>query len=364
MALHSQKLCELTGLQYIKPYNTYCGTLQGYPVFLKVIPRRDTVVFSLIAKAPSDAAAAALQGKTGEWCRTHSGVSVLTYKDRRLAAAVSLTPKNTEENLSAITAALVSLAVSESLVPCCMSCGTESGYQMHLLDGDGVTVCGSCKPYVEQKISEAANDAAAAPVNPFGHIAGALIGAVVLFILTFLVLQLRYLSVLTGFAGVLLALYLMKKLGKKLTVPAIILCGVLCLTAGISATLLHFAGTIAEYNTENAANAQQVCDAYKELEELILDLPADEPLPEKLNDMPKYRETKEQAECILAHTDTKSCLTDLPELLKMEVYDDLQPEVFKVLLCSLTSVLGCILCYAIPMLRKDQGEHTLLELSV
>ena len=61
MALHPKKFTELSGLHFDKAANTYWGTLEGYPVFLTVIPRRDTVVFRLIAKAPSEAAAAALQ---------------------------------------------------------------------------------------------------------------------------------------------------------------------------------------------------------------------------------------------------------------------------------------------------------------
>ena len=49
MALHPQKFCEVTGLQYDKSANTFWGTLQGYPVFLAVVPRRDTVIFRLMS---------------------------------------------------------------------------------------------------------------------------------------------------------------------------------------------------------------------------------------------------------------------------------------------------------------------------
>lgn len=363
MALHSKQFCELTGLQHDKAANTFYGTLQGYPVYLLFLPRKNTVIFRLSAKTPADDNAPALQPLANEWCTTHSGVSAISFKNRCLSAAVSLTPKNTEENLSAVTAALVAFAASQSLIPCCMSCGAESGYRMYLLDDSGVTVCDPCKPYVEQNIQQAADDAAAVRANPVGHIIGAVIGAAVVFFLTFIVLKASYLSVLTSFAGVLLGLYLMRKFGKKLTVPALVFCTVLCLIAGFAAPVLHFSEVIADFNTENAAQAQQVCDAYQSLEELIVSIPADEPLPEELGDIGKYKEMNEQARCILNHTDSQSCLKDMPELLKMDTYSDLKPELIKCLIITLISILACIVLFSVPMLKADQGVHTLRELS-
>ena len=361
MAFKPKKFCELTGLQYDQSASAFWGILQGYPVFLTYIPRRNTIIFRLIAKTTSDETA--LQAQFTEWSQLHSGVSGLNHKDRCLSAMISLTPRKSEETLSATTAALISFAVSQALTPCCMSCGAESGFHMYMFDDGGVTVCDSCKPYVERQIREAAEVAAAVRANPIGHFTGAVIGAATVFLLTFFVLKLSYLSILTGFAGVLLGLFLMRKLGKKLTIPAIALCSMLCIIAGIGAPILHFAGTIADFNIENSAQAQQVCDAYNELNDLILMLPSDETLPEELGSMEEYKAANAQAQCILSHTDLKSCLSDMPELLKMETYSALKPELIKCLIMTLISIVGCIILTAIPMLRTDQGRHTLRELS-
>ena len=361
MALHPQKFCELTDLQYDNSAKTYWGTLQGYPVFLTVIPRRDTVVFRLIAKAPSEDAAAAIPAQANDWCASHAAVTGLIYKDRSLTAAISLTPRETEENLSAVTAGLISFAAGQGLIPCCMSCGTESGYRAYLLDNGGVTACDSCKPYIEQKIREAEANAAAVKPDVIGLAVGAVLGAVLVFTLTYFVLKLSYLSMLTGYAGVLLGLFLMRKLGKKLTVPAVACCAVLCMLAGVAGSVLHFAGLIADYNAENAAEAQQVCDAYDSLEELIA-TNSEADLPDELSDLSQYQQMNEQAKCILSHTDTVSCLRDLPQLLKIETYSALKPELIKCLIFTLISILACIALSAPPMLKADQGRHTLREL--
>ena len=70
----------------------------------------------------------------------------------------------------------------------------------------------------------------------------------------------------------------------------------------------------------------------------------------------------DSAELIISHTDTKSCLKDLPMLLKEDNYAGIKPELIKCLLFSLLSVLAGALLTAPPMLRADQGKHTLREL--
>lgn len=367
MALHPKKLCELTGLQYDKAANTYWGRLQGYPVFLTVVPRRDTVVFRLIAKAHAEEEAAELQSQANTWCTTHSGVTGLAYRDRSLAAAVSLTPKNTDDNLAATVGAIVSFAASQGMIPCCMSCGAEYGYRAYLLDDGGVTVCDSCKPYIEQKLLEAKQEAAEVRANPIGLAAGALIGAAAVFVLTFFVLKLSYLSMLTGYAGVLLGLFLMRKLGKKLTVPAVIVCAVLCLIAGFAAPVLEFANTLASTNAENADSAQKACDSYQELLDMYNGLSEEQltqldELGEDTFSMDKYEKIYTQAKMIIDHTTTASCLKDMPQLLSTDYYKSVKPELIKCILFALLSVLAGILLTAPPMLRADQGKHTLREL--
>ena len=366
MSLHPQSLCELTSLHYEKSDNTYWGSLQGYPVFLTVVPRRDTVVFRLIAKVPSADAANALPAQASAWSTEHTGVTGLVHKDRCLSAVVSLTPKKTEENLSAVTAALVSFAAAQGLIPCCMSCGTETGYRPYLLDQGGVTVCDACKPHLEEKIREAEATAAAAKPNNIGLIAGIIISAAAVFLLTFFVLKLCYLSMLTGYAGVLLGLFVMRKLGRKLTKPAVIACTVLCLLAGFAAPILHFAALFAETNQQNYDKAKQACDSYLALTEMYDQLTEEERAElDAANgiDAGQYQEIYENAKLITDHTTTASCLKAMPKLLNSSYYSAAKPELIKHLLFTMLSVLACIALTAPPMLRADHGRHTLRELS-
>lgn len=367
MALHPKKFAELSGLQYDKAGNTFWGTLQGYPVFLTVVPRRDTVIFRLIAKTPSDEVSADLQAQANAWCTSHAGVTGLAHRDRCLAAAVSLTPRNTDENLSALTAALVSFAASQGLIACCMSCGAEYGYRSYLLDDGGVTVCDSCKPYLEQKMLEAQEEAADVRANPAGLIAGALIGALAVFLLTYFVLKMSYLSMLTGYAGVLLGLFLMRKLGKKLTTPAVVIFTVLCLIAGVAAPVTHFANLFATTNHENYDKAMQEVTGYQTLEDMYSELSEEDlakldEMGEDKFDMEKYKQYYENAKLITEHTTTGSCIKDLPKLLNSEYYSAAKPEFIKCLLFALLSVLAGVLLTAPAMLRADQGKHTLREL--
>ena len=367
MALHPKKFCELTGLRFDKSANTCWGSLQGYPVFLTIVPRRDTVVFRLTAKAPTEEAAAELQPQANTWSTTHSGVTGLAYRERCLTAAVSLTPKETDENLAATVGALVTFASSQGMIPCCMSCGAEYGYRSYLLDDGGVTVCDSCKPYIEQKMIEAQQEAAEVKANPFGLFLGALIGAAAVFLLTYFVLKLSYLSMLTGYAGVLLGLYLMRKLGKKLTVPAVVFCGVLCLIAGFTAPVLDYSNMIAQTNAENYDKAKQACDGYQELLAMYEDLSGEQlakldEMGEDQFDMKKYEKIYEQAKLVTEHTTTASCLKDFPKLLNSDYYKAIKPELIKCILFAVISVIAGILLTAPAMLRADQGKHTLREL--
>ncbi len=360
MSLKPTSFTQRTGLMYDKASSTFWGNLHGYPVFLTVNSRQNSALFRLSAKAPD---AAALRTQISEWSMAHTGVSGLNYQPHCLAAMISLTPRNTEENLSALITELVSFAASQGMVPCCMSCGSEYGYQMYLLDDDGIAICDDCKPNLEQQLRDAVTDAASVRANPLGQLIGAIIGAVTVFLLTYFVLKLHYLSFLTAFAGTLLGIFLIRKLGKKLTIPASAIFAVLCITAGVSATMLHFADVIAEFNVGESADAQKVCDAYEELSAILSTLPPDEPIPEEIGDLNELKAVYDRANCILAHTDAKSCLTDMSELLKMETYSAINPELVKCLVTTLLSILLCIIFSVIPTLKADKGIHTLRGLS-
>ena len=369
MSLHTNQFTAMSGLRFDKQSQTYWGNPSGYPVFVTVQPRRDSVIFRLIGKLRDESQNTAMQGAVTEFTASHTGISGMIYENRCLACAVSLTPRDTESALLMRIEELVHFAMEMGLVPCCMSCGTESGYRSYLLDDGGVTVCDNCKPYVESKLQEALEEKAAVRTNWFGIIIGALAGAVCVFFLSYFILQMSYLSFLTGVAGVLIGFALMKKLGKKVTIPAAILCGVLCLIAGIAAPVFETAKELQEYNMDNQVTAQRIVSSYEELRDTLADMTdeeikaAEEYTGESL-DLTPMKSRYEDAKMILAHTSYQPCLKDLKKMLDMDLYNDAKGELIKCMLILALSVVIGTLLIAPGVLKADSGVHTLRELTL
>ncbi len=369
MSLHMNQFTAMSGLRYDKQSQTYWGSPSGYPVFVTVQPRRDSVIFRLIGKLRDESNYTAMQGAVTEFTASHTGISGMIYENRCLACAVSLTPRDTESALLMRIEELLQFAMEMGLVPCCMSCGTESGYRSYLLDDGGVTVCDNCKPYVESKMQEALEEKAAVQTNWFGIIIGALAGAVCVFLLSYFILQLSYLSFLTGVAGVLVGFALMKKLGRKVTIPAAILCGVLCLIAGMAAPVFETAKEIHSYNMDNQVAAQRIVTSYEELSDALSDMSeeeikaVEEYTGESL-DLAPMKSKYEDAKTILDHISYDACLKDLGKMIDMDLYNDVKGELIKcILILALSVVIGTLLI-APGVLKADSGIHTLRELTL
>lgn len=368
MALHPNQFTAMSGLQYDKQTNVCWGDIQGYPVYVKIVPRRDNVIFRLIAKRPDTVTESQLHAAIVEWSASHSGVSGMDYQGERcLAAAISLSPRDTDSNLAMRVEELVSFAAQYGLIPCCAFCGTEYGFRHYLLDEDGVSACDACRPRLEMRMQEIREEHAAVPSNPLGMLLGAVLGGAAVFILTYFVLKLSYLSFLTGYAGLFIGFYLMKQLGKKVTAAGAVLCTVLCLAAGLAAPLLHFAGMVAENNQDNLQTATEICDSYLELSEL-LDGFSDEERAEleeitgESLDMAAYRVRYEEAKIIRDNQTVTDCMHNFKQLLDTEVYRDLKPELVKCILFAVLSILAGAAVTAPPLLRESKGIHTLREL--
>lgn len=216
---------------------------------------------------------------------------------------------------------------------------------------------------------ELREEMAAAPTNVGGMLLGALLGAAAVFILTFFVLKLSYLSFLTGYVGLFIGFYLMKQLGKKITAAGAVLCTVLCLAAGLAAPLLHFAMTMAENNQDNLQTATEICDSYLELTELLdgftdEERAALEEITGETLDMEEYKARYEEAKIIRDNLTVTDCLHNFKALLETDVYIDLKPEIIKCILFAVLSILAGAAITAPPLLRESKGIHTLRELGV
>lgn len=367
MALHPIHFAQMSGLQYDKQANLCWGDIQGYPVYVKIVPRRDTVIFRLNAKRAETETESQLQAAIVEWSASHAGVSGFGYQENCLAAAVSLTPRDTDSNLAMRVAELVQFAVQHGMIPCCAFCGAEYGYRHYLLDEDGVSACDACRPRLEMRMQEIREEKAAVPSNPLGMLLGAVIGAAAVFILTFFVLKLSYLSFLTGYAGLFIGFYAMKRLGKKVTVAGTVICTVLCLAAGLAAPLLHFASLMAEHNMDNLQTATEICEGYQGLNEMLAEF-TDEEIAEleeitgESLDINSYRGHYEEAKLVIENLTVSDCLKNFKVLLDCDIYRDLKPELIKCILFAVLSILAGAAITAPPLLRESKGIHTMREL--
>lgn len=371
MGFDTGMFCRLTGLQYDNKEKTFWGNMQGgYPVFVQIIPRRDTMSLRMVAKLPDGKAEADIASALEEWRMAHPGAAALVYRERGLTAIISLAKEEPESKAASVTAELVALAADLGMIPCCMVCGKERDFSQYLLDGTGVTVCDVCRPHVESQMQADTEKHEAEKPNRAGLILGAAAGAVLVFLLTFAVLKLSYLSILTGYAGLIAGLLLMKKLGKKLTRPAVILCAVLCLIAGCGASVLHLSSKMAEANRGNAVQAETIQTSAQELLDAMDSMSPDElaALNEQLGegfDRNAVEESLRYTKLVIDNQTTGKCFLAFPQFMKFEMFrSGLLPELAKCLLCLLVSVLLGALITAPKLLRAESGEHQLKALKL
>ena len=240
-----------------------------------------------------------------------------------------------------------------------MFCGSEYSARQYALDSDGAAACDACRPQLETRMTELREEKAAAPSNPLGILLGAVLGGAAVFILTFLVLKLSYLSFLTGYAGLLLG---------KLTIWGAVLCTVLCLAAGLAAPVLHFAQEMSDHNMSQYVTATQISSNYLELEESLSGYTDEEiaALSEMIGetiDMAEYRKSYETAQLVLSHQTMSECLKDFRMLIGSEIFESLKPELVKCILFALLSIIAGAAVTAPAMLRESKGIHTLRELT-
>ena len=368
MGIQPKELCGLTGLQYDQKARTFWGTLQGYPLFLTVIPRRDLFLYRLIVNAPDGFDEQNMKETLEKWRLDHPGISDLVYRDRALSAVVSVKKKDAAASAAGNAAALTALAAELRLRPCCMACGREPNYQLYLLDGGGVTLCPQCRPFLEEKIEHAESEQTKVSPNRAGIVIGALAGAVLTFLLTWFVLQYSSMALLTGYACSILCIFAAKKLGKKMTLPAIILCAVLCVLGGSAGTVLHQAGEIASVHQAQAEDTEKIRDNSQQIINQFEAMTPEQQEAAKAEfgdklDMEIYRSNIQNAELILSNQTTESCLQNLSALLKQPLYKNFRHRLFKSLFGFLAAVLGGTVLTAPKMLAADSGKHTLRELS-
>lgn len=363
MGFNNTKFAEATGLFFSKQNAIFYGMMDGFPVYCKYITGRSSYMIMRLHAKTEDAADFARYLES--WRQKQTGITQITFRERELIAMLAIPAKDTVNTLANHVLTIASLARQSGLLPCCMSCGRIDSFSHFVLDGDGCTLCESCRLNTEENMEEIKTKKSAEPINYAGSLLGLLLGAALLFLLTYIVLKAGYVSYLTGFVGTLTALLLMKKFGHRLTYPTAAFAIVFCLIVAVITPAAEFAGEIAEHNQTNEAKAQQIIDAYKKLDDLRADATPEE--REALDAFVKERKldssTYDSAKLMLDHQTTWECLKDMPTLLKDQLYDDMKGELIKCILWGVLSILvGCGVLLP-NMLRESYGKHTLTRLS-
>ncbi|MBR6420397.1 MAG: hypothetical protein IKS42_08675 [Oscillospiraceae bacterium] len=367
MGFNTKKFAALTGLTFDKSDSLFYGLYATYPVTAQYNARRSLLICRVTGKDPLGRSASEIQADLDNFRMARTGIVQLSYQNRELAAAVAIPSRQSNEGAAEMLRALTELAAHLGLEPCCEGCGADYGWDFYALDGQGVVICDDCRSYTERNMADIREEKSQERANVPGLILGILIGAVTVFLATYIVLRMGFVSYLTGYLGMFVGFVCMKKFGKKITIPSAIV-AVLCGLAVAAVTpMIEFSGEIADINQENYSTFAQFNMTYAELKETSADLTAEERQEaEKIlgTSFAELESRHVQYTEAMEHTTTGSVIKDFPKLLKNDLYSGVKSELIK---CILWGVLSIIIGSAVTlpaMLRESGGIHKLRRLGI
>lgn len=364
MAFNFNKFAAATGLMLNKTYSLFYGSLNGFPVYCKYVAGRTTSMTVRLHAATEDGADFGRYLES--WRMKQTGIVSIGFQGHEMIAVLSIPAKNTVDTLASQVFMLVSLAQQSGLQPCCMACGRRDSWAPYMLDGEGCTLCESCRMSTEENMQHIAAEKTAQPVNPMGALLGIVIGAAVLFAMTFFVLKLGYVTYLTGYLGALVTLLLIKKFGGRLTYPTAIIGVIVCLLVAVATPAYEISSEIAKFNQENQKTAQDYVDAYKDLQNTLVSATSEE--KEEImglmgGNSKTYQQRYVEYQALLANQTTWECFTHLTTLTDYSLYKDVNGELIK---CILWGVLSIIIGVAVTlpaMLKESYGKHNFVRLA-
>lgn len=227
MAFQANKFSEATELRYERKQNVFWGDYNGFPIALNYNAQRSYFMFALCAKCPEDAD---INSALKEWEKGCQGISQCVYERNMLRGIISIAGIHSNdkviENLNAVT----TFARMQGLVPCCSACGDTTYYAPHMVNENLVMLfCDGCAAKIEQSFDATRSEEDAQKPKIWGVALGILIGAAVLFVITYILYQMGYMAYISGYAGLLAALFAIKKFAGKLNAPIAILAAVVCM---------------------------------------------------------------------------------------------------------------------------------------
>ena len=364
MGFDKQYFAAESGLTYDKASHCFWGTVSRYPIFVQRIPRSDNFTIRLNAKQFSEEN---LKPVMQQWQSDHLGVHGLYFKDRTLICNVSKAAKEPEKKLLSLLADLTAFAAEHKLIPCCMCCGKESGFSHMLLDHSGVALCEPCVPHVEKQLADAAEKQKQKKPHYFGIVFSIVLCSVLTVLLCSIILRYSTMTVLTGAAAIFASIVLMRKLGKKLTLPSVIVCCICIMLSLTAAALLDTADTVTDLHVSHVEDMQDYCTTYEQYYDTFVQLTdADKSNPafQPEDGMEAVTENYESFSLMLQCQTVPDTLRHLPELMRLPQYagSNIRKNLIRSIIVGLLSVLLTAAVIVPRMLREDAGVHTLRKL--
>ncbi len=263
MAFNINKFIGLTGLLYDSKARTFYGDFYGIQCSADL--SADSKFLQMKFYVNGEAAAnqthdynssefmADMTNSLSEIAKTHKKiVQKCTYEPYVIKVQV-VNRTNKFENITAMMNDVLTLCREKYLISCCDKCGKNVDKEFYKINDMSTLLCAGCHDDVVSDLSM--NESARAEVQsniPLG-IVGAFIGALAIFILTFIFYKLGYIVYLTGVIGGFLALFLYNKFSGKITNAGVAICIIMCVLSSVLSGVFCYAKDLsAEYRDEIA----------------------------------------------------------------------------------------------------------------
>lgn len=356
---NDKKFAEQTGLTFDSIEGLHQGTYAGYPVCVKHDYQKNYLVFDLYAK-PAENYDIDLSQWYERWQMEHTGISQISFTGKRLQARIAFSKGDQTADAIFLFAQLAESAAQHRLIPCCGSCGTEYGYEMYSFNGAGICLCPECSEKLQ--LTAAANEAvmSSKKANPLGILLGTLIGALVLFAMTYGLYQLGYIAYITGYVGVLVSLLCIKKFSGKLSLGGALFSMAVCLVVAVATPVFCIANDYAKAYSDEMTEMAPLASEYEEVRQMLNEMTPEE-FDTYFDGEVTYTEIKESVEFydeVRTHSTVQECLSDFKSLVSGEDGKKARGELIKEILWGVCSILiGAAL--TIPgMLGADNGKFS------
>ncbi len=377
MALNVQKFTETTELHYEKKNSVFWGDYNGFPICLQYNSQRSYFTFALCAAAPD---AAAFTNALKEWERSISGISQSVYERNMLRCIITIPGMQSNEKATLSLDSVTTFARHNGLIPCCATCGDTAYYASHMVNENLVMqLCDGCAGRIESSFEETREQENTVKPKWGGILLGILIGAAALFGLTYLLHQVGRLHFISGYIGLVIALFCMKKFGGKVTIPAALLAVAACLAVAYITPCFAMAQDLSEFVREDYTPDMQskgytitALNDYIMLLDESLATMTDSEIAENFEatrtELQESRETLNEAMVLMKdYPTTKACFLNIWELSGFRIMEtddgSVKGELIKSILWGIFSVIVGALLTVPGMIKSSKMRYHIRRLA-